>query len=1048
MARERRTQTALASITDHGDQKPGIRLLIGQAFFVGLSVGLFYNVAYTLLVLEFGSAGLRNVYVLVGVIIPVTTIGFNWLEERLRLSTFGTGILLVFGLLIFALYPLVLLPDSGWVIYAMMVINTAGSLYCMMLRGAQVAQLYDARTIKSEYPRITGGEILAVVLAGVLITPLSQLLGSLEALILLAGFSMLVASAFVYRLGAKHLRHQEDLAELSEDRHIPHALGYGLSALRAILRKRYTLLVFTFQLVTSAASLLVQYIVYSEAKQFFPAQEELSQFIGLVKAGTTGLSFLFLVFVAGRLLIRFGLPLGVAGSPIGVGVMLVAALLAGALEDGSGNAFFILVVASQFIDYMLYSGFAKTTIQSTFQPLPTEEREAVHTFAQGIGIPLSYGITGILLVIFAQLPGFRTEFAIYMTLGVSGVSLVIGTKLYREYIAALRKSLGRRRIEGIDVSPEDASTMAIVERLLSSSDPWQISSALDILEQAQHSDYPAYLAQLIDHKNAEVRRDAVERIEALKPAWAEELLRERLSNETNETVLAAMIQAVCAVVDEPVSQVYHWLEADSSKLRSAAVSGLFLYGGINGILEAGAIFNRLAGSNDALERADAAKILEQVAIRNFYHPLVQLLDDSDERVIRAALRAARAVAHPALIESVVPWIDPVSTRAEALTTLISFGSDVRPLLAACLDGSAAVSRETMFRIIRSCTRIESVEITRELEAALDHNNRDVAEAVYYTLAGRGYRATGATRDTVHRLLSRTCEEAARIVMAMWETSALDQTTALFGSLEDSYHRHLEIIFQLLSFVYDPDDVSAARSRIIDGSPKERGLGLELLDVMLAGDLKKRVLALAEHREDSPPHTDRYGELFGVTKLLPHERIREILEDRVKWPEPWLRICAHHAAWTIGLEPEKPEDTVLTTIERVIALKAADIFAGIPDNILAHIASIGEDVEVSADETFIRKGELGSCMYIIREGRVAIHDETTRFAELPAGEVVGEMAVLDPEPRSASATAIEETMLLKIEKDAFDSVMVDHPGIARGVIQVLCRRLRNTIQKAG
>ncbi len=1046
MSHEMTTHSAPGSIPGKAAALPGIRLLIGQAFFAGLAFGLLYNVAYTLLVLEFGSAGLRNVYVLVGVIVPVTTIGFNWLEERMRLSALGTATVLFFGLVIFMLYPLVLLPETGWVIYMMMVVNTAGGLYCMMLRGAQAAELYDARTIKTEYPRITGGEILAIVLAGILIGPLSELLGSLEALILLAGASMIVASIFVHALGVRHLRHEEELAELSEDRHHDH--GHGLSALWAILRKRYTLLVFTFQLVTSAASLLVQYIVYSEAQRFFPAQAELSQFIGLIKAGTTGMSFLFLVFVAGRLLVRFGIPAGIAGTPLGVGIVLVAALIAGAIEDGTGRAFFVLVVASQFVDYMLYSGFAKTTVQSTFQPLPAHEREAVHTFAQGVGIPLSYGITGVLLVVFAQIPTFRTEYAVYLTLGMSGVCLVTGWKLYREYIRALRKSLSRRKIEGVDVSLNDASTMGILERLLDSDDPWQISSALGMLEQAEHPDYTAKLSQLVYHDNPDVRRDAVERIETLKPDWCADLLEERLAKETDESVLAAVIRAISAVVDEPVRHVERWLEADSPTLRSAAVSGLFLYGGINGILEAGAVFNRLAGSEDPIERADAAEILEQVGIRNFYHPLVSLLEDSDERVIHAALRAARAVAHPALIDSVIPWIDPVSTRAEALTTLITFGNDVRPLLAGCIDGTAPVSRATAFRIIRATARIESPEITRELERALDHHDQETAEAVYYTLSQRGYRATGAARDTVNSLLHRSCEAGARLVMAMWETSSLEKSDALFGALEDAYQRHLEIIFQLLTFIYDPDDVSSARRRILEGTAKERALGLELLDVMLTGELKKRVLAVAEHPEDSPPRTDSYGELFGLKRLLPHERIREILEDRVKWPDPWLRMCAHYAAWTTGLDPNKPEDTVLTTIERVIALKAADIFAGIPDNILAHIASIGEDVDVAANETFIRKGELGNCMYIIREGRVAIHDETTRFAELPAGEVVGEMAVLDPEPRSASVTAIEETMLLKIEKDAFDSVMVDHPGIARGVIQVLCRRLRNTIQKAG
>lgn len=1025
----------------------GIGLLIGQAFFIGLSFGLLYNVAYTLLVIEFGSAGLRNVYVMVGVIGPVLTVGFNWLEERIPLSTFGTLTVLAFAVIFFALYPLALLPGATWAIYVMMVVNTMGSLYCMMLRGAQAAELYDARTIKTQYPRITGGEILAIVLAGILIGPLSNLLGSLEALMLLGGASMLIAALFVHLIGTRFLKHEEYLHSLSEDNHGHH--GHELSVLKAVLSKRYTLLVFGYQLISSALSLLVQYLVYSEASAFFPAQSDLSQFIGLIKAGTTGLSFLFLVFVAGKLLVRFGMPLGLTGSPFSVGIVLVASLIAGALDDGSGRGFFVIIVASQFIDYMLYSGFSKTSVQSAFQPLPGHEREAVHTFAQGVGIPLSYGITGGILVLFAQIPGFTTEFAVYLTLGVTVLCGLLGRKLYREYGKALRRSLSHRRMDSVELSLQDASTMQIIERLLASDDPWQISSALALLEEAEHPGYEDKLMSLVDHGEPEVRRDVFERIERLKPEWGERITREHLTKEQDEHVASAMIRAFCALCDEPVSAVGEYLEHPSAELRSAAVAGLFLYGGINGILEAGNVFNRLASSSRADERSDAANILERVAIRNFYHPLVSLLNDPDERVVLAALRAARAVAHPALIPEIVRWVDPVNTRAEALSSLIAFGDEVSELLDRCLSGDTELSRGTVFRIIRASGRISGSRITELLEGALRHDDREIAEAVYYTLAHRGYRATAHTRPIITSLLNDTYStEAARIVMALWESSDTAGIEPLVGALQGSYERHLEVIFTLLTFLHDVDDVLGIRRRIIEGTVKERALGLELLDVMLTGDLKQRILAIAEHPQDSPPRTDSYGELFRLRRQPIQQRIREILDDREKWPEPWMRVCAHHAAWVTGVESEKPEENVLSTIERVMALKAADIFAGIPDSILAHIASIGEDVEVVANETFIRKGELGNCMYIIREGRVSIHDENTSFAELSAGEVVGEMAVLDPEPRSASVTAMEETMLLKIEKDAFDSVMVDHPGIARGIIGVLCRRLRNTLKKAG
>ena len=133
--------------------------------------------------------------------------------------------------------------------------------------------------------------------------------------------------------------------------------------------------------------------------------------------------------------------------------------------------------------------------------------------------------------------------------------------------------------------------------------------------------------------------------------------------------------------------------------------------------------------------------------------------------------------------------------------------------------------------------------------------------------------------------------------------------------------------------------------------------------------------------------------------------------------------------------------MLLTIEKVIILRSAEAFASMPDHVLAYIASIVEEVDVPRGETFIHKGDIGNCMYLIVDGRVRVHDGDRTIAEFEKGQPVGELAVLDPEPRSASVTALEDTHLFKLDKEAFDEVMADQPEIAHGVIRILCRRLR-------
>ena len=133
--------------------------------------------------------------------------------------------------------------------------------------------------------------------------------------------------------------------------------------------------------------------------------------------------------------------------------------------------------------------------------------------------------------------------------------------------------------------------------------------------------------------------------------------------------------------------------------------------------------------------------------------------------------------------------------------------------------------------------------------------------------------------------------------------------------------------------------------------------------------------------------------------------------------------------------------MLLTIEKAIILKSTEVFASMPDHVLAFIASIVEEVDVLKGETFIKKGDISNCMYLVVEGTVLVHDGDRKIIEFGKGQTVGELAMLDPEPRSASVTATQDTHLFRFDKEAFDEVMADQPEIAYGVIRVLCKRLR-------
>jgi CRP-like cAMP-binding protein len=136
--------------------------------------------------------------------------------------------------------------------------------------------------------------------------------------------------------------------------------------------------------------------------------------------------------------------------------------------------------------------------------------------------------------------------------------------------------------------------------------------------------------------------------------------------------------------------------------------------------------------------------------------------------------------------------------------------------------------------------------------------------------------------------------------------------------------------------------------------------------------------------------------------------------------------------------------MMLTIEKVMFLRGVEIFASIHDEYLADVARRMKEVRLSAGETLFKKNDVGNLMYVIVRGKIRIHLDDRTVAELGEQDVLGEMAALDPEPRSASATALEDSYLLTLSHDDIRALMEVDVEVAMGLIRTLSRRLRKVI----
>jgi CRP/FNR family transcriptional regulator, cyclic AMP receptor protein len=116
--------------------------------------------------------------------------------------------------------------------------------------------------------------------------------------------------------------------------------------------------------------------------------------------------------------------------------------------------------------------------------------------------------------------------------------------------------------------------------------------------------------------------------------------------------------------------------------------------------------------------------------------------------------------------------------------------------------------------------------------------------------------------------------------------------------------------------------------------------------------------------------------------------------------------------------------------------------------LSRLAASATLVHHRPNATIFQKGDAGSGMMAVVNGRVKICTYSADGKELvlniiDRGGLFGEIALLDGQPRSADAVALEDTTLLVLDRNRLTPFLAAHPDIATRLIAVLCQRLRQT-----
>lgn len=431
---------------------------------------------------------------------------------------------------------------------------------------------------------------------------------------------------------------------------------------------------------------------------------------------------------------------------------------------------------------------------------------------------------------------------------------------------------------------------------------------------------------------------------------------------------------------------------------------------------------------------------------NFDRSIVPLALDSDPRLVSAALELLADPRYASLIEThVLPNLNAGNhhVRERATEAIRAFGEVAVPAL---LD------------VVRSGNRRERVAVANLLAAyPVPRAEHDAVIAMEVRGLARkiAMAALLAERDdpTMHLLRLRIDEETAEHSRAI--------TRLLFAESGDEFLLRVEK--QLWS--RDP----ALRSAALEGLDRAARHHHEAKHARtLIGDDPLATRArLARTIEKDVPATAAevvwHSAIAGhwVTRLIvayilgrgEHSESRELLGRLHDDGRASVRDEAERSQLLAEGTP-LAEEMPMTTVERMLLLKETELFRNLEARDLAGIANVVHEARFKGGEAVIREGDRGDFLAIIAHGDVDIMKNTPdgkqiHIRALGRGAVIGEIALLDEGPRSASVIAKTPSHVLTLSRVEFETLIEEYPGVALGISRVLAQRLQTmTAQAAG
>jgi HEAT repeat protein/CRP-like cAMP-binding protein len=585
---------------------------------------------------------------------------------------------------------------------------------------------------------------------------------------------------------------------------------------------------------------------------------------------------------------------------------------------------------------------------------------------------------------------------------------------------------------------------------------------------------------LLRHDSAEVRARTLRLARYTNPAAAERWLpgvERALGDEDGEVRLAAARALATLRGEAAVDVMRPYLDHHDPNLVVTAAAALAGSEVPSDVDRAEETLKRLAAdtreSSSELRR-QVARALGLVTNPRFLPLLVPLLYDDNYSVARAAVNSAATIGGDdfLFVPTLVGLMRNRRLKEPARKALVGYGEAVVPTLAYFLGDN----EEDMWvrrHVPATLARIPCDASVKALVSALDSPDGflrfKAATALEQLRRDNPELAIdhGPIERNVMAELSRAFG-ALTLHANLFVTGSVSPSCLLARVLEEKRERAINRVFQLLGLMLPPSDVAAVTAALRSPDARQRSNAVELLDNMLTGELRRRVMLLVDDmpaeervRRGNVIYRTRPRDLEDTLAQLIHDENQVVasaavllVEERGLWSlaDDLEHVLAHRdakdwhvfeaASWALAAA-RMPSDRrrqlwqePLPTVVLVDTLRRLPLFDFTYVDELFRIVGLGGQVRHEAGRTLYARGSSPSTLQFVLDGRVEVTGQSgapdTRSAPAP----LAFEEILEGHPMRVTVRALEPTICLSIGTEAFLSLLAENVELAEGILRWL------------